>query len=249
MGKVLIYTQSLNASVIEDSIDTDSIGSVSSFLKLAESIVEARNLLCVLVQIDGMDRECRVFLQSLKKNFPILEVGVITRDDNASLPEGYTRIDVRLEADAFGDEIRSFIDTLALRNKRQYARFEWPLTGSLSLNKKEWREFNLRSISAGGAFLECERDFPRPGSEAILKVAFQNFKLVTRCEILDARQASSNMPTGFGVRFTDLSDASRMILDRIVKDALAHILVDPASEPGIPSLADDNMLTTDFEAL
>jgi len=247
MSKVLVYTQSLDPATVEESIDAEKVASVSSFLKLAESIVEEKSLLCVLVQIDGVDSECRAFLESLKRHFPILDVGVITEDRQARLPEGYTRLGVRVEQDAFGEEIRGFLSSLAVRNKRQYARYDWPLKGLLSLDGKSWTEYHLRSVSAGGAFLECERDFPEPGKRAIIKVVFQNSKLVTRCEILDARQASSNMPWGFGVRFTDLSVASRMIIDEIVQDALVHSLVNPDEEPEVPSLAEE-VLTPDFES-
>ena len=81
----------------------------------------------------------------------------------------------------------------------------------------------------------------------MLRVVFQNFRMVTKCEILSTRQASSNLPLGFGVRFTDLSEASKMIIDQIVNDAIVHALVEPDSEASVPSLAEDSMLTPNFE--
>ena len=81
----------------------------------------------------------------------------------------------------------------------------------------------------------------------MMRVVFQNFRMVTHCEILDPRQASSKMPPGFGVRFTDLSEASRSVIDSIVNEAIVDVLivneaivdvlVDPAAEPETPRSA------------
>jgi hypothetical protein len=245
---ILLYSQSLDPKSVSDSVENQEVTTVNSYLRLAERIVEERNLLCVLVQIDGLDEECQKFLSSLKENFPILNVGVITQDQEVELPEGYSRIGIKVERDAFGQEIEEFISSLAATNRRQYLRFSWPIKGSLSFDGKEWNEFPVHSISAGGAFLESSSSHPKPGTVGILRVVFGNFKMVAHCEILEARHASSNMPPGFAVRFTQLSEASRLIIDRIVHEALVNNLVAPEEEPSIPSL-DETELTPDFEQL
>jgi hypothetical protein len=247
MNKVLVYTQTLDPQTIISALGDQEVTSVNSFLRLAERVVEEKNLLCVLIQIDGLDEECQKFLTSLKKNFPILGVGVITKDTSADLPQGYSRIDVRLQGDAFNQEVQNFISSLVMTNKREHNRFDWPLRGFLSLDGKTWTEYPLRSISAGGAFLECGSSLPVPGSRGVLRVVFQNFKMLTRCEVLDARQASSNLPPGFGVRFTELSDASKMIIDQIVQNALVSSLVEPEREVVTPTLGGEDQLTPDFE--
>ena len=78
---------------------------------------------------------------------------------------------------------------------------------------------------------------------------FQNFSLQTGYEVLDTRRASSNLPDGFGVRFTDLSDEARSRLERIVRDALVRALLEPESEPQLPSLGDDELLPVGFQPL
>jgi len=248
MNKVLIYTQNLDAQAVISAVGDLEVTSVESFLELAEEVVENTSLLCVFIQIDGLDEECHTFLNALKKNFPILNVGVITKDTGADMPEGYCRIDLRLEGDEFDNEVQKCISSLAVSNRREHNRFDWILKGFLSLDDGEtWTEYPLRSISAGGAFLECSSTFPAPGSNGVLRVVFHNFKLLTQCEVVDARLASSHLPPGFGVRFSELTDTSRAIIDHIVQDALRTSLVEPETEVEAPSLGGGIELTPDFE--
>lgn len=248
MNKILIYTQNLDPQAVISAVGDMEVTSVKSFLELAEEVVEDTSLLCVLIQIDGLDEECHTFLNALKKNFPILNVGVITTDTAADMPEGYCRIDLRLKGDEFDNEVQKCISSLAVSNRREYNRFDWTLKGFLSLDDGEtWTEYSLRSISAGGAFLECSSLFPEPGSNGVLRVVFQNFKLLTQCEVVDARHASSHLPPGFGVRFSELTDTSKTILDHIVQDALRISLVEPEAEVEAPSLGGGIELTPDFE--
>ena len=248
MKKVLIYNQNLDPQAVISALGDLEVTSVESFLELAEEVVEDTSLLCVLIQIDGLDEECHTFLNALKKRFPILNVGVITRDTAADMPEGYRRLDLRLEGDEFNHEVQNCISSLAMANKREYNRFDWTLQGFLSLDDGDtWTEYPLRSISAGGAFLECSSSIPEPGSDGVLRVVFHNFKLVTQCEIVDARHASSLLPPGFGVQFRELTDASKSIIDNIVQDALRVSLVEPETEVEVPSLDGGIQLTPDFE--
>jgi hypothetical protein len=246
---VLLYSQTLDPNAVIASVGNQDVTSVSSYLRLAERVVEEKNLFCVLIQIDGLDEECRRFLSALKKSFPILNVGVITQANGGRLPEGYSRIDIRLEKDAFGKEIKEFITSLAMLNRREYHRFSWPIKGFLSFDGKTWEEYPLHSVSAGGAFLESTAAHPEPGTKAALRVVFENFKLATRCEILDARQASSNLPMGFAVRFTGLSETSQHVMDKIIHEAIVHNLTESESGPMIPTLGEDDVMTADFERL
>ena len=248
MNKVLIFTQNLDPQAVSSALGDLDVTSVESFLELAEEVVEDTSLLCVLIQIDGLDEECQTFLNALKKTFPILNVGVITRGATADMPEGYCRIDLRLEGDEFNHEVQNFISSVAIANKREYDRFDWTLEGFLSLDEGEtWTEYPLRSISAGGAFLECSSSTPEPGRNGALRVVFQNFKLLTQCEVVDARHASSLLPPGFGVQFRKLTDVAKTIIDHIVQDALRISLVEPEAEVEVPSLGGEIELTPDFE--
>ena len=248
MNKILIYTQNLDPQAVISAVGELEVTSVESFLELAEEVVEDTSLLCVLIQVAGLDEECHTFLNALKKNFPILNVGVITKDIAADMPEGYCRIDLRLEGDEFNQEVQKCISSLAISNRREYNRFSWTLKGFLSLDDGgTWTEYPLRSISAAGAFLECSSAIPEPCGNGVLRVAFQNFKLLTQCEVVDARHTSSHLPPGFGVRFRELTDASKAIIDHIVQDALRTSLVEPEAEVEVPSLGGGIELTPDFE--
>ena len=73
--------------------------------------------------------------------------------------------------------------------------------------------------------------------------------MYTICEILDPRMASSNLPYGFGVEFTKFSKPSRKIINNIIDDALVKVLIDPDSEPDIPSIGNDDLHIDNFELL
>ena len=87
------------------------------------------------------------------------------------------------------------------------------------------------------------------GRGGILRISFQNSRLVTRCEVLDPRQASSKLPSGFAVRFSTLSDDSAKLIDRIVQDALLQTLLQPENEPAIPTLGEEDLSISGFEPL
>ena len=78
---------------------------------------------------------------------------------------------------------------------------------------------------------------------------FGNFRLQTDCEVLDARRASSNLPAGFAARFTGLDPEGQALLDRIVRDALVQALLEPESEPALPSLDGEELLAGGFQPL
>jgi hypothetical protein len=80
-------------------------------------------------------------------------------------------------------------------------------------------------------------------------VRFQNFSLETACEVLDTRRASSRLPDGFAVRFTELGAEAQALLDRIVRDALVRALLEPESPPALPSLGEEELLPGGFQPL
>ena len=56
---------------------------------------------------------------------------------------------------------------------------------------------------------------------------------------------SSNYPFGFSIRFTTISEEGKIVLNRLINDAVIKILMEPESEPEIPSLEGDE-LAPDF---
>ena len=143
------------------------------------------------------------------------------------------------------EEIHAFIFSDAIRNRRQHNRFGWILKGELAIGE-ETEEYEIYSISAGGAFFKLVSGVVTPGISGDLTIVFRNFRLKCRCTVLESRSASSNLPYGFPVRFEGLTDKSRDVLEQIVTDALVQILLAPEEEPDIPSL-DGDTLTPDFE--
>jgi hypothetical protein len=46
-----------------------------------------------------------------------------------------------------------------------------------------------------------------------------------------------------------MSQDSKALIDRIIQDALVQTLLEPDSEPGIPSLDEEDLSIPDFESL
>jgi hypothetical protein len=104
-------------------------------------------------------------------------------------------------------------------------------------------------LSADGAFLESPTDAPARSSAGILRISFQNSRMMTKCEVLDRRAPSLRLPAGFAVRFTELGEDSMHLINRIIQDALMQTLLEPDSEPEIPSLGDEDLSIPGFETL
>ena len=247
MQKVLVYSPSLSTRSITSAVVDREVETVGSVRELAESVLAEKNLACVLVEVSGSEEKNRALLESLKRHFPVMVAGLVAENEQASLPEGYARIDI--VQDGLAGRIDQFVSSLAETNRRGSHRFDWSLQAYLRLDSEPWQPIRLRSLSSSGAYLECAEDFPDPETIAKLRVVFHNFKMITTCEIMSPRHSSSNLPPGFGIRFTGLSEVSRMVIERLVHSALVDGIVDPGSSQEIPSLGDDDLLTESFEQL
>ena len=186
-------------------------------------------------------------LRSVRRHFPVLPLLFVT---DAELPpeiDGeYGALSGGLAENDLVSALRSRLNDLARRDRRRYHRYDWPLTGAIVAGPEgggpETRgTYNIRSISAGGAFLEQRDAMPDPGTSVKLRVYFQGSYFETTCNVLDRRMASSHLPPGQGVQFTSLSEKGREIVDAVVRDALMTILLDPTSEPEVPSLDEEEM--------
>jgi hypothetical protein len=71
---------------------------------------------------------------------------------------------------------------------------------------------------------------------ATLRIQFLDFQLLTGCQSLEKRPPAGVLPAGFGVRFTDLSDASRKVVDSIIEDELIMSLTEPDKPLKPPSI-------------
>ena len=135
------------------------------------------------------------------------------------------------------NKIEEFINNSQNRNKRVSNRFSWPLTAWFSGNDVEWEELEIFSISSGGAISKVKFSFPGGGSRAKVKINFANFSLESECEVVDSQSRSSYYPFGFSIKFTSISDKGRVVLNKLIDDAVIKILMEPESEPAVPSLA------------
>jgi hypothetical protein len=214
---------------------------------LAREIVAGRNLFAVVLQISELDAELEQLLRSVRRHFPVLPLLFVT---DAELPpeiDGeYAALSASLAEADLVSALRSRLAELARKDRRRYHRYDWPLTGAIVAEAEEVGPepegtFNIRSISAGGAFLEQRDGMPEPGTSIKLRVHFQGAYFETTCNVLDRRMASSHLPPGQGVQFTSLSQKGRDIVDAVVKDALMTILLDPTAEPDVPSLDEEEM--------
>jgi len=245
MGKIIVYTQTLDPAVLEQALEGYELVLTAGRSELVEAVVRESDLQGLIFQKQELEAADRAFLASLKKCFPILALAVISGKQAEALPPGAASIDG--ESGGLTEEIDGFAAAISLSNRREHQRFDWPLQGALSTDEKQWQSFPIRSLSAGGAFLVCPSGCPEAGTEAGLRILFQDFQIRTRCRVLDPRQASSHLPAGFGVRFTELSDRGRELVDRIIHDALVEVLLAPEQEPNLPTLDQNELVPGDFE--
>ena len=248
MDTILVFSDTFQ---LEDSLKNIPITilKTSSKAELARMIVETDDLKILIIDIKEKTGLHKPFFYSLAKSFPFLKVILITENTIDDCPSNFSQ----LHRDKIKDKLKPVIEDTELtgseNERRKFNRFDWPLKGYLLQKDKHWEPCNVRSMSAGGAFLESIGSPPGTGSRFLIRIDFQDFRVLTNCEIMDSRHASSNLPAGFGVRFTDLTQASAQIIDRIVEDALINALLSPESKPEIPSIGDEELLTASFDML
>lgn len=237
MDAILFFSQTLDLRKVLPAISRFTVTSVATRSALAAKVVEDRNLQGAFVQVGAVDAEWQSFLASLCANFPLLPIAVITRPESAErLPVGVVFVNQAAGEAQLVEALKDFLDTHSPGEKRRHHRFDWPLRGYFSLDGTSWSEHEIRSLSAGGALLEFAGRFPEPQTEGRLRIAFRNCEVEVGCTILDPRRASSSLPAGSGVRFTEVPPGVDDAIDGIVRDALVRNLLYPETEPEIPSL-------------
>ena len=231
MDTVLLYSAGRQTRNLLAALSDYQVRTADSLAEITRLLVGEPDVLCLVLQPGKHAPEG--FLESLKASFPVLSVFLVHEEPTA------------------GElvDLSARIGSLQRRERREKPRFDWPLRGSLSLPGAQPEPYDLRALSSSGAFLQCGGPCPPAGSRGRLRVRFRNFSLETECEVLDTRRASSRLPDGFGVRFTDLGAEAEALLDRIVRDALVQAILEPESEPALPSLGEEELLPGGFQPL
>jgi hypothetical protein len=107
----------------------------------------------------------------------------------------------------------------AALEKRRYPRVEvkWPVT---ILTASGPIEGEVRNISPGGAFISCsEQPGLRETFRLVIKVPFERQYLVTKGKVARSTLYDPDDPAvsrGVAVRFTEISESDRELLNRIV---------------------------------
>jgi hypothetical protein len=219
---------------------------VDSRSELAHSLVKVPDIRCIIIEFDRADEENRQFILSIRDNFPLLGVCVLMPASFAGDKPPYRYMNSQAPEGKLAEALRDYIIKTENTNKRESHRFSWPLTARFSLDNEEWRPLEIHSISTGGAYLRCGDCFPPAQSPAWIRVEFRNFVLEAQCRTIDTRAGSSNLPIGFGIRFTGLSDNAVETLGSLINDAIIKILLDPDSEPAVPSLGREMLTSESF---
>jgi hypothetical protein len=243
LKKLVVYTKTVPTSGLPGLLKNLEVVPVLSKEELIKKLVELTEVLGVLVEAKGIAGDFPFFLYTLKRSFPLLEIVAITDSGDGALPAGSIVLKGQPSPPQIAQACAQISSRAETRNIRTSHRFEWPLAGTLCIVQDCMETYPVRSLSSSGAFLECPGSTPTPGAKATLKIDFQNFSVLTDCEILDPRQASSNLPSGFGVRFSGLSEQAREIIDMMIRNALTNALLNPDTEPEIPSLGEEELLS------
>ena len=250
MERIVVYTDTVELETIAPALGDYEILPVASTSEMARAIVEHSRVIALIIEKARIDESFRRLLSSIKRSFPILRICLIIDSEAQRDSADPSIVDCIIVsgAESLVEELKTFVSGIDVTDRRDHTRFNWPLQGSLTLDAKNWQSYNLWALSADGAFLESPTAAPPRGSTATLKVSFQNSRMLTECEVLDRRPPSLRLPAGFAVRFARISADSVQLIDRIVQDALMQTLLEPDSEPEIPTLGEKDLSIPDFES-
>ena len=238
MDIILVFSETID---LKNSYDAE-IRYIYSRAELARTLVSEENIRCLVADLPELTEEYVNFFTSVKINFPMLEGAVLTSETEKTI-RGYKIISRK--GDNYISELGNFIENSQNRNKRGANRFSWPLTAWFSEDDVDWHELEIFSVSSGGAYLKTDEIFPELGSKARVKINFANFSLESGCEIVDSQSRSSSYPFGFSIKFTSISEGGILVLNKLINDAVIKILMEPESDPEIPSIGGSD-LTPDF---
>ncbi len=241
METVVVYAHAISPNIVQAAAPAQDVVMADTTRNLVETVVHRKDVVSVVIEFDGAVEEETRLLRSFVRLFPTIVVAVVA--DTASvpfpLPQGAVLVPILQAEEEIVTSLREAILPRAQRNRRQFNRFDWPLQAVLGAEPADQPRHRVRALSAGGAFLERSGKNPEPGTTEEITIRFGNFSLSTECEVLNPRQASSSLPDGFGIRFVDLSPKAEALIERIVNDALVHVLLGEDESPDIPSLDEE----------
>jgi hypothetical protein len=249
MQSIFVYSESGGNELTEELRKAFEATVVSTPAELARSLVRHTRPRCLVVQVPSVNEELLDLLNSIAQCYPLLPICLVSARRLAGWPERFAYIQSGESPRGPAEEIRRLFSASTVRDRRQKDRFDWPLQGFLTLEGESRQKHALWALSSGGAFLESTSFPPSAGARGRLRVIFQNSSLTTDCEVLDMRQASSSLPSGFAVRFPSLNEASQRLIDRIVRDALLQRLLGGESEPEVPSLDEEDLTIPGIDTL
>jgi hypothetical protein len=251
MERIVVYTETLQVDTLAQTFAGFEIVKVASMAELSRAVVERSRVIALIIEKTKVDEAFQLLLFSINKSFPILQICLVARSvvdwGSSDLMPAECRI--IMGTDRIHEELKAFVSEINVTERRDHPRFDWPLKGDLSIDDRDLQTHNIWALSAEGAFLESQVSAPAQRKRGKLSIRFQNSRLLTECEVLDRRPPSSRLPAGFAVRFTEMSEESTNLIDRIIQDALMRTLLEPESEPGIPSLDEEDLSIPGFESL
>lgn len=241
METVVLYARAISRETVQAAAPEREVVVAETTRQMVESVVHRKDVVSVVVEIDGaVDEDVRL-LGSFIRLFPTIVVAVVADQTELPfpLPKGAVLVPIEQSEEQIRTSLREAILPRAHPDRRQFNRFDWPLQATLGGKPSDNPTHRVRALSAGGAFLERSGKNPEPGTVEDITIRFGNFALSTQCEVLNPRQASSSLPDGFGIRFVHLSPKAEEIIEKIVNDALVQVLLGEDEEPEIPSLDED----------
>lgn len=233
---VICYSESENIKQLFENAPDLQASFVNSQENVASAIVEGPHPVGVFIQLEELNESWSGFISSLKKCYPLLALYLILPEEQIPVAEKAGYRVFGLNDESLLDKVTRELVSVHDEDKRKHPRFDWPLMGKLDLSGRASKNFRVRSISSSGAFMESEEYFPEIDSLGTVVITFHDFNLLSGCRITGKRPISENLPSGFGIEFTDLTRTSTEIIEEIVEDELLRTLLEPDKPPRPPSI-------------
>jgi hypothetical protein len=222
---VVWYSETLDPGQIEDLGDLQ-VEWASNQRQLLELIVGENRPSCILLHCDMRTDHFQSLVESLSRLFPSLHLGLVLPSEALTQFRGNKHRVFTLDAQGFG-AIKAALATTDNGERRRYLRFDWPLNAVVRLGNAAPRRFRVRSVGAGGVFLEEPDALPESDSEGSIEITFNDFRLIAGCRVVGVREQTGNRPRGFAVQFTDISPSSIRVIDAIVRDEFMRSVLEP----------------------
>lgn len=241
MDRIVHYSEGLEPEILQqiatEALPNTEMVTCYSKRRLVEALIDEPELVGVVVDTRELDHDWLRFIDSAMSHFPLLPVLVAHAAEIDSCPEGYLCVNWDADDATLSAALVGAFGHVRSQNRREHHRFDWPLRAELS--EVSGTTYSIRELSAGGAFLVPVTAKPESGETHDIDIYFQNFKIRTQCTVLDARDGTDTRSPGFGIQFEDLSEPTREFINRVVEDAIVQTLTDPAAEPAVPSIDEE----------